>query len=179
MDSASFNVLRTNFSLPSTLDHSIQKFDSTQSSRDTHKIWERNEMLNNDSISNIYIYIYIYRIKPNYRNFAPDNCNDLKQEKKKRHHAAQNCPAWTNCLWNYYSTLFLWVRIYIYIYNLELGNVPSSQTKLNIYKVALLHSCLGNHKRSINHVHSTWPSPCFFELLLSHTWKKMKNKKKH
>ena len=28
-----------------------------------------------------YIYIYIYGIKPNYRNFTPDNCYELKQEK--------------------------------------------------------------------------------------------------
>ena len=90
---------------------------------------------------------------------------------------AQNEPIAYEIITAHYSYEFEY--IYIYIYNLELGNVPNSQTKLNIYKVAFLHSCLGNHKRSINHVHSTWPSPCFFELLLSHTWKKMKNKKKH
>ena len=137
-------------------------------------------MLNNDSISNIYIYIYIYiyRIKPNYRNFAPDNCNDLKQEKKKKASCGPKLPRMNQLPMKLLQHIIL-MSSNIYIYNLELGNVPSSQTKLNIYKVALLHSCLGNHKRSINHVHSTWPSPCFFELLLSHTWKKMKNKKKH
>ena len=120
------------------------------------------------------IMIVFQTYKPNYRNFASDNCYELKQEKTSimPPKISQNEPiAYMKLLQH---IILMSSNIYIYIYNLELGNNLSSQTKLNIYKVALLHSCLGNHKRSINRVHSTWPSPCFFELLLSHTWKKMK-----
>ena len=129
----------------------------------------------------IYIYIELNQITEISPQITAMTWNKKKKKKKgiMRPKIAQHEPIAYEIITAHYSYEFEYIYIYIYIYNLELGNVPSSQTKLNIYKVAFLHSCLGNHKRSINHVHSTWPSPCFFELLLSHTWKKMKNKKKH